>query len=88
MVDDARLAELSRTLGSAVAEMETARRFIEAYGNLSEPYDETARGDSDLSAVASALLDAKMALDFFMDMPKKQQAIYMQSIEDKNRRGA
>jgi GNAT superfamily N-acetyltransferase len=86
MVDDTRLTELSRRLGIAVAEMEAARRFAEEYGGLSEPYDDTLEGYDDLSGVARALLEAKMKLDFFMDtLPKKQQAIYTQSIEDRKK---
>ena len=86
MVDDIRLTELSRKLGIAVAEMDAARRFAEEYGSFSEPYDDTAEAHDDLSGVARALLETKVKLDFFMDtLPKKQQAINAQSIEDRKK---
>jgi hypothetical protein len=82
MVDDSRLTELSRRLGIAAAEMDAARRFAEGYGGFSEPYDDTSEVHDDLSGVARALLETKVKLNFFMDtLPKKQQAIYTQSIE-------
>jgi hypothetical protein len=86
MVDDIRLTELARRLGIAAAEMDAARRFVEQYGGFSEPYDDTAEAHDDLSSVARALLETKVKLDFFMDtLPKKQQAIYTQSIEDRKK---
>jgi hypothetical protein len=86
MVDDTRLTELSRRLGIVAAEVEAARSFVEEYGGLSEPYDHTSDGYDDLLGVAKTLLEAKVKLDFFMDIqPKKQQAIYAQSIEDRNK---
>lgn len=84
MVDDTRLTELSRRLGIAAAEMDAARLYAEGYGGFSEPYDDEA--DNDLSGIARALLETKIKLDFFMDtLPKKQQAIYTQSIEDRKK---
>ena len=86
MVDDTGLTELSRRLGIAAAEMDAARRFAEGYGGFSEPYDDTSEADNDLSGIARALLETKIKLDFFMDtLPKKQQAIYTQSIEDRKK---
>ncbi len=86
MVDDTRLTKLSHTLGIAAAEVDIARHFVEEYGGLSEPYENTSEGYDDLSGIAKALLEAKLKLDFFMDtLPKKQQAIYAQSIEDRKK---
>ena len=86
MVEDIRLTELSRRLGIATAEMDAARRFVEEYGSLSEPYEESSEAHDDLSSIARALLETKVKLDFFMDtLPKKQQAIYTQSIEDRKK---
>ena len=86
MVDDLRLTELSRRLGIAAAEMDAARSFAEGYGGFSEPYNDTPEGYDDLSGIARALLETKVKIDFFMDtLPKKQQAIYAQSIENRKR---
>ena len=69
-MDEARLTELSRRLGVAVAEMESAYRFAEEYEDMKDE-------------VMKPLLEAKAQIDGFMDtLPKKQQAIYAQSIED------
>jgi len=86
MVDETRLTKLSHKLGIAAAEMEIARRFVDEYGGFSEPYEAASAGCDDLLGIAKALLEAKVRLDFFMDtLPKKQQAIYTQSIEDRTK---
>lgn len=69
-MDDTRLTEFSTKLGVAVAKMEDVYRFVEDYGDFKEE-------------VADVLKEAKGKLDTFMlTLPKKQQAIYAQSIEE------
>ncbi len=72
-MDDTRLTELSWKLGIAVAEMEAAYYFAEEYGDFKKE-------------VSDVLLETKVKIDWFMDtLPKKQQAVYAQSIEEKKK---
>lgn len=74
----------SRRLGVVAAEIDFARHHVEKYGNFSEPYPELDHDFNDLIGVAKALLQTRMELDMFMGtLPKKQQAICNQSIEDR-----
>lgn len=62
------------------------RRFVDEYGGFSETYENASEGYDDLLKIAKELLETKVKLDFFMDtLPKKQQAIYAQSIEDRKK---
>ena len=68
------VSELCRKLGIAVAEMEFAFRFAEQIG-----------GDFE-QEVLQPLRECKVKLDWFIDtLPKKQQAIYGESIENRNK---
>lgn len=88
MVEESRLSQLSQKLGTVAAELEIGRHFLDGYGNFSEPYDSSDAFD-DLQAVASTLLQAKVTIDHFMDtLPKKQQAIYTETIEDRRKQGS
>jgi len=87
MADDVRITELARELGIGAAGIDGARRALEQFGNFSEPYPEVLRGANDLISVAKALLQARMELDVLMDtFPKKQRAIYDDSIEQSKKK--
>lgn len=85
MVDELQLSRLSQRLGAVAAELEIGRMFLDGFGHFSEPYVSCSDAFDDLQAVASALLQAKVTIDHFMDtLPKKQQAVYKQTIESRN----
>src|SRR5438552_18906089 len=52
----------------------------------SQPYD-AEEGFNDLADVAKSLLETKMKIDWFVDtLPKKQQAIYAQTIKERQKK--
>jgi hypothetical protein len=68
-----RLTELCQKLGIAVAEMEVAYRFAQ----LQDNYEKEVMGP---------LRECKVKIDWFIDsLPKKQQAVYAQSLEERNK---
>ena len=86
MSNNERLTEMVRPLGTIAADIEAGRQFLDAHGNLSQPYD-AEEGFNDLAEVARSLLETKMKIDWFVDtLPKKQQAIYAQTIKERQKK--